>query len=317
MGNIALITAGTEPVLGQRTVLIRPDEEKVDAAFLTYRLLAHDVQHWMSGVANGATVPHLNMEDIRALPLSELPPLRTQRQIGGMLAAFDDLIENNDRQIEILEEMARLLYRQWFVHFRYPGHENVKFVDSDFGLIPSGWEVAQLGSIATLTGGSTTTKASYVSQGYRAFSAAGPDGFLETYEVDGHGVVLSAVGARCGRTFRASGQWSSIANTIRILPKDQSSAAWLHLATTDPNMWPKRGSAQPFVSINDARAVAVLVPPDELRARFEKIVRWPLDLVQNLDSQNVVLRSARDFLLPRLVSGELDVSELDSGLVAV
>ena len=310
VGNVALITAGMEPVLGQRTVLIRPDDEKVDPGFLTYRLLAHDVQHWMSGVANGATVPHLNMEDIRSLPLPELPPLRTQGQIAAVLTAFDDLIENNRQRIETLEEMARLLYREWFVHLRYPGHENVESVDSHIGLIPSGWEAAPLGSIATLTGGSTTTKASYVSQGYWAFSAAGPDGFLDNYEVDGHGVVLSAVGARCGRTFRASGKWSSIANTIRILPKDQSSAAWLHLVTADPSMWPKRGSAQPFVSINDARAVAVLVPPDELRARFEQIVRRPLDLVQNFDSQNVVLREARNLLLPRLVSGELDVSEL-------
>ena len=129
VGNVALITPGMEPVLGQRTVLIRPDDEKVDANFLTYRLLAHDVQHWMSGVANGATVPHLNMEDIRALPLPDLPPLRIQGQIGALLAACDDLIENNQRRIEILEGMARLLYREWFVHFRYPGHEDVEFVD--------------------------------------------------------------------------------------------------------------------------------------------------------------------------------------------
>ena len=126
VGNVALVASGMEPVLGQRTVLIRPDEEKVDAGFLTYRLLAYDLQHWMSGVANGATVPHLNMEDIRALPMPELPSLRAQIQIGATLAAFDDLIENNRRRIEILEEMARLLYREWFVHFRYPGHEDVE-----------------------------------------------------------------------------------------------------------------------------------------------------------------------------------------------
>ena len=147
VGNVGLITPGMEPVLGQRTVLIRPDEERVDPQFLTYRLLAHDMQHWMRGVANGATVPHLNMEDIRALLLPDLPPLQTQNKIGATLSAFDDLIENNRRRIEILEEMARVLYREWFVHFRFPGHESVGLVDSELGPIPEGWEAGEFADL--------------------------------------------------------------------------------------------------------------------------------------------------------------------------
>ena len=153
VGNVALITTGMEPALGQRTVLIRPDPKKVDANFLTYRLLAHDVQHWMSGVANGATVPHLNMEDIRTLPLPALPPLQTQSRMGAMLASFDDLIENNRRRIEILEEMARLLYREWFVHFRFPGHEDVEMVNSDLGPIPEGWRIRSFAELADFVNG--------------------------------------------------------------------------------------------------------------------------------------------------------------------
>ena len=106
VGNVALILPGMELVLGQRTVLLRPDEEKVDPRFLTYRLLAADMQYWMRAVANGATVPHLNVEDIRDMPIPDLPPLKTQGQIGFTLSTFDDLIENNRRRIEILEEMG-------------------------------------------------------------------------------------------------------------------------------------------------------------------------------------------------------------------
>jgi len=108
------------------------------------------MQHWMRGVANGATVPHLNMEDIRALPLPDLPPLQTQNKIGATLSAFDDLIENNRRRIEVLEEMARLLYREWFVHFRFPGHGDVEMVDSDLGPIPEGWGHTCLADEVTL-----------------------------------------------------------------------------------------------------------------------------------------------------------------------
>jgi len=76
------------------------------------------------------------------------PPLPTQRKIADILSAYDDLIENNTRRIAILEEMAQQLYQEWFVHFRYPGHENVPLVDSELGPIPEGWEVKRLGDIA-------------------------------------------------------------------------------------------------------------------------------------------------------------------------
>ena len=86
--------------------------------------------------------------DIRALPLPNLPPLPIQRKIAAILSAYDDLIEVNTRRIAILEEMARGLYREWFVRFRFPGHEGVRMVESAVGLVPEGWEVKALGDIA-------------------------------------------------------------------------------------------------------------------------------------------------------------------------
>lgn len=133
-----------------------------------------------------------------------------------MLAVFDELIEINERRIELLEELARSLYREWFVRFRFPGHEGLGSVSTTQGVIPDQWHVGRLGDVANFVGGSALTKAAYVERGYTAYSAAGPDGFLDTYQVEGKGVVLSAVGARCGRTFRAAGRWSAIANTILV-----------------------------------------------------------------------------------------------------
>ncbi len=310
LGAVGMLRSDDQVFLGQRTVMYRADEVEADERFLLYALMSPWVQAEIRSLGSGATVEHMRVPDCERL-LIPAPPLRTQKRIGAALGAFDDLIENNRRRTEILEEMARLLYREWFEHFRFPGHESVELVDSELGPIPEGWKAAVLRESASFVGGSTTTKAAYVDEGFTAFSAAGPDGFLPEFDVDDHGVVLSAVGARCGRTFRASGKWSSIANTIKILPDNDGFAAWLYFVTSDPAIWPRRGSAHPFVSINDARGVRVLTPSRESAARFEDHTRPMLDLQDNLEKQNRVLRKARDLLLPRLVSGELDVSDLD------
>ena len=272
--------------------------------------------HPLNGYVTGAAQPKLSQSNLKSLPVT-VPPFDRQVEIGRRIRAIDGMIDQNWRRIEILEEVTRLLYQEWFVHFRYPGHEEADFVDSDLGPIPRDWEVAPISSVATFSGGNGLTKAAYVPSGYRAFSAAGPDGYLDSFDVEGNGVVLSAVGARCGRTFRATGRWSSIANTIRFVANEGGSSAWLFLATDDPDIWPRRGSAQPFVSINDARALRSVIPPSELRSRFEQTVQSSLDLVDNLELQVEVLREARDLLLPRLVSGELDISDLDLELEAV
>lgn len=147
VGNVAMIPPGLQPCLGQRTLLIRPDRSKVEPAFLNYFLNGPHVQGLIHAKTNGATVAHLNMKDVRTMELPELPPLREQKRIAGILSAYDELIENSQRRIKILEEMARTLYREWFVHFRFPSHENHPLVPSSIGDIPQGWEVKPLKSL--------------------------------------------------------------------------------------------------------------------------------------------------------------------------
>ena len=149
VGNVAIIPPGLNPCLGQRTLLIRPDQSKVDGNFLNYYLNGPFVQGLIHAKTNGATVPHLNMKDVRTMPVPPLPPLPIQRRIAGILSGYDDLIENSQRRIKILEEMARRLYREWFVHFRFPGHEGCRLVESSLGEIPEGWEVKKLESLMT------------------------------------------------------------------------------------------------------------------------------------------------------------------------
>jgi type I restriction enzyme S subunit len=119
------------------------DNTKADYRYVYYALL--QTREALTEKAFGAAQQNLNQDLIRNFEIP-LPPLPTQRKIADILSAYDDLIENNTRRIAILEEVAQRLYQEWFVHFRYPGHENVPLVDNELGPIPEGWEVQTLHS---------------------------------------------------------------------------------------------------------------------------------------------------------------------------
>ncbi|PJE33762.1 Type I restriction modification DNA specificity domain protein [Pseudooceanicola marinus] len=289
--------------------IIRGKADKADDEFL---------KHWfaqtnISGYITGAAQPKLSQMNMKQIEI-DLPPLPTQQRIAAILSAYDDLIENNTRRIAILEEMARRLYDEWFVCFRFPGHETAKF-DGD---LPTGWSEVTLGEVADVAWGDTkTTKKSYVDSGCVAYSAAGPDGFLPHFDYERTGIVLSAIGANCGITWFARGKWSCIKNTIRFFSRDQSiSDEYLFFTTGLSDYWPKRGAAQPFISQGDAKQCKVVVPSESLHERFLAIARPALKQADNLRHMNANLRAQSDLLLPKLVSGEIDVSRAEAMLEA-
>ena len=206
--------------------------------------------------------------------------------------------------------MARSLYREWFVHFRFPGHEKAKMVPSSLGPSPQGWEVKRLGDITDLRWGDTSkTKASYVEEGYDAYSASGLDGKMDHYDFDRKGVVLSAIGANCGKTWFASGKWSCIKNTIRFWSTDiRISTEFLFVATLGEKFWPRRGAAQPFISQGDAEQTKILCPDSPTMAAFTSFADGTLKHISVLTALTANLRRTRDLLLPRLLSGQVNVA---------
>src|SRR6266852_2015711 len=121
------------------------DPDKVDVRFIKYYL--DTIKHQLKNISKGATQDNLSLDKLLSFVILT-PLLDTQRKIAVILSAYDDLIENNTRRIAILEEMAQSLYREWFVHFRFPGHEKKRLVESALGIIPEGWEMVRLGDIA-------------------------------------------------------------------------------------------------------------------------------------------------------------------------
>ena len=181
LGSPAFIPEDNRFLHNQRLgKVINLQADEVALEFLFYLLNTASVRGQIKGSASGATVRHTSPSRIYEVSV-ELPPIPVQRRIAGILSAYDELMENSQRRIRILEVMARALYREWFVHFRFPGHEKLPRVASPLGDIPQGWEVKPLDEIATITMGLSPKGDTYNEQGDGTPLINGPVEFGERF----------------------------------------------------------------------------------------------------------------------------------------
>jgi type I restriction enzyme, S subunit len=164
------VIRGCDPkaLLVQRCARLRSRDERLDQNFLRWVIGGPDFQDYVKPITTGVNVPHLSGQQILDFEFT-LPPIAVQRRIAGILSAYDDSIENSQRRIRILDTMARALYREWFVEFRFPGHEKIPRVASPFGDIPQDWEVGSFGEAAKFEngdrGGNYPNVSEFVEQG--------------------------------------------------------------------------------------------------------------------------------------------------------
>ena len=297
--------------------------------FLFYLLGTLALNNWRAGSGQ----PLLNQDILSRIP-AIVPEPAEQRRIAHILGTLDDNIENNRKTAKALEAMAQAIFKSWFVDFdpvraKMTGEsrESIckrlkitpeildlfpdRLVDSELGEIPEGWSYSRLGDVADVNWGNTrVTKKFYVNQGYLAYSATGPDGFLPYYEHDHVGVVVSAIGVNSGYTWLALGKWSTIKNTIRFWSDSADmNTEYLYLATHNINFWPLRGSAQPFISQTDARNTKILHPSKNLAKVFGESASKLFQVVHQKERKSQYLIHLRDTLLPKLISGEIRVSD--------
>ena len=325
VGNVAIIPPGLQPCLGQRTLLIRPDRKKVDQAYLTCLLLGEEVQGTIHGLTNGVTVPHLNMEDVRTLPIPPLPPLPVQRRIAGVLSAYDELIEHNQRRIQILETMARALYREWFVEFRFPGHERLPRVISPLGDIPQGWEVKKLKDVCHLTMGQSPKSEFYnqigegqpFHQGVTDFGDRFPtDRLFCTVEgrVAEAGDILFSVRAPVGR-MNIADKRIVLGRGLSAIRHNEGHQAFLweqlqNRFSEDDMMG--NGAIFAAVTKGDMQGVELVCPPSALVGDAAKHFEPINSHIGALTKEIQNLRATRDLLLPRLLSGQVALAETAS-----
>ena len=288
---------------------IRP-KDNLDYRFLFYNLLHVGQTKAFDQYSTGSTIKHLPGEKLSKVEVI-VPPLRTQRRIASILSAYDDLIENNTRRIAILEEMARRIYEEWFVHFRFPGHEQVKMVESELGLIPEGWSIEKVASVAhRLPVGRTYKKESVAESGSVMVVDQSTSDHLGFHDLNvDHPASV---------------------NTPRIIFGDHTCKLKLMLRpfSVGPNTIPFLGTGgldsiyvfqlvQGLVQTREYKRhwtdfsdKQVVLCETELASRYGDAVRNFFHLAQVLDDKNRTLRATRDLLLPKLMSGELDVSSL-------
>ncbi len=314
-GNVAIIKNGEKYCLGQRTVLIRPNCEYVYPDFLTYYLLAPQQQYGLLGMANGATVAHVNLPVIRELEIT-LPPIEIQRRIANILSAYDDLIENNQKQIKLLEEAAQRLYKEWFVDLRFPGHENIKIVDG----VPEGWKKTALSDIADVVMGQSPKSEFYnqIGEGLPFHQGVGSYGtrFVkdETYStsftrIAKAGSILFSVRAPVGR-LNITKNKIVIGRGIAALNHKNGLQSFMFYMLKErffKDNLVGNGSIFASISKDELLNQEFIIPCEDVVVKYDKVVRNIDDKIASLDRQIELLTEARDRLLPKLMSGELEV----------
>jgi type I restriction enzyme S subunit len=243
-----------------------------------------------------------------------LPPLPIQNKIAEILCNYDDLIEANNRRIKILETQAAKIYTEWFVHYRYPGHENVPLVDSgtDFGMIPEGWEVRKLDEILVIKYGKTLPKTKIENSGlFNVYGAGGKIGFYSNKNCDERTALITCRGNGSGVVWRTEGS-GFITNNSFILVSNTTynfiKFSFIFYLLKSANIQSAvTGSAQPQITIQNINYVEIVVPDKVNTLKFQEYAENLYDQIDILLLQNQNLKKSRDLLIPQLVGGLLEV----------
>lgn len=341
VGNVAIIKNEANICLGQRTVLIRPNSNKINPQYLCYLLLSDLMQAQIHGESTGATVAHLNMGDIRNLELPILPKISTQQRIASILSAYDDLIEVNNQRIKLLEETARELYKEWFVRMRFPGNKKAKFKKG----IPTDWRIEPIGKVIDyhIGGGwgndnkdNQFSVAGYVIRGTDIPKVRAGQANQDVYRFHKASNMKSRVLIEGDIVFETAGgsEGQALGRTCYITQEmldaygDKVMAASFckQIRTTSiPSLYlyyflnylydtgmieayqvQSTGISnyqfEPFLKFQQ-----IILPKDELMQAFHDKAIVMQKQIAILGQQNTQLRQIRDRLLPRLISGKLEV----------
>lgn len=324
-GNVALVQENQTVCLGQRTVLIRPNVQKVNPQYLVYYLLSPKPQYELLGTANGATVAHINLPAIRNLKI-ELPEKSVQDKIGTILVNYDDLIENNQKQIKLLEEVAQRLYKEWFVDLRFPGHENTKIVDG----VPEGWNECTVESFGTVITGKTppTSNKEYYTNGKVPFVTI-PDMHNVVYPlktekrltIEGaqtqknkyippNSVMISCIGT-VGLVSIATEvcQTNQQINSIILNNEDDLYFFYESMLRMKDLLDGLGSNGATMTNVNKSKLEKLIIisPSKDIVKQYNDVCKPLFESALNLSRKNVYLKNMREALLPKLMSGEVEV----------
>jgi type I restriction enzyme, S subunit len=300
------------------------DPVKADVRFIKYYL--EIMKSRMQNISHGATQDNLSLDKLLSFDFL-IPSLPIQRRIAGILSAYDELIENSQRRIKILESMARALYRERFVHFRFPGHESTPRIPSPLGEIPQGWKVKKLADVAEVNRAQLNARSAPKELHYIDISSVSPGqidsvttyGFADApgraRRIVQHGDVLWS----CVRPNRRSHaqvmhpEANTIASTgFAVITATEVPFTFLFFATTTDEFVAfltnnATGATYPAVTATTFEKADLLIPTSPILKQFGDATTPMSEQIHTLQRQIQNLRRTRDLLLPRLLSGQTEI----------
>lgn len=315
---------------GTGCLKVRVDIEKVEPKFVFYQLQKAETIGWVVNHAVGSTMLNLNTSILSAVPV-DIPEIEIQRKIVSILAAYDKLIENNQKQIKLLEEAAQRLYKEWFVDLHFPGYENASIVDG----VPNGWTSVTLNDvISKITTGLNPRKNFVLGNGKNYYVTIKNMGDNNIYldekcdKVDDEAIIkinkrsdlqigdilFSGIGTM-GRVYLIhipTDNWNVSESVFTMRANEKISKELLYLMLLSPKVQGycdthAHGVAQRGIRMADLKEYPFNLPSKDIIVSFTDKVKPLIEKVQTLQKMNVILTEARDRLLPKLMSGEIEV----------
>ena len=274
----------------------------LDYRYLFYWFLLAGKTGELEQYFTGATIKHMPGQKLKEVVIDK-PPLEIQHRIADILSAYDDLIENNQKQIKLLEEAAQRLYKEWFVDLRFPGHENTKIVDG----VPEGWSKTNINEILTFHRGYDLTKNEMKAGRYPVVGSTTVIGYHNEFKINGPGIVTGRSGSLGKYQFIWDNFWPHNTSLYISDYKDHNIFFVYSLLQTVDFASLNNGGAIPTLNRNVLSNIEVIEPEKKLQDVFAKIAEPQYQKIRNLEKQNDRLKTARDLLLPKLMSGEVEV----------
>ena len=286
----------------QRHIAILRPNKSIDARFLYYTMLSRDFYMKADAAAIGAAQRTVSLTALRNIQIT-VPPIETQHRIADILSAYDDLLENNRKQIKLLEEAAQRLYKEWFVDLRFPGHEHTKIVDG----VPEGWFATNINAVMTFHRGYDLTKNNMVPGKYPVVGSTSIIGYHNQYKISGPGIVTGRSGS-LGEYQLIWGNFWPHNTSLYVSDMKGHHVLYLYgmLQTVDFSSL-NNGGAIPTLNRNTLSNIAVLEAPKALQQEYVHIAEPYYQAMWREQQQILNLQEARDRLLPKLMSGEVEV----------
>ena len=330
LGKMAYVHGNELGAIASSLVILR-SKGNIDPRYLYHALSSNDGQQAVITLNNGAAQPNLSVAELTRVEIP-LPKLAIQGRIADILSAYDELIENSRKRINILESMARVLYSEWFVNFRFPGHDFVPLVASALGDIPQGWEVKRIAeAFQTVLGGTPSrTNMEFWEGGSIPWINSGKVNDLRITEASEMitsralersaaklmpkgTTVLAITGATLGQVSYLEIETTANQSVIGIVDPTGELSEWVYLMIRDrieSIVNHASGGAQQHINKDNVNNVQVVIPSRSLALEFKTVVSPMFGEIATLLFQIQTLRRIRDLLLPRLLAGQIDIAAI-------